>query len=375
MRIEWIDVLRVLACFMVVLSHACDPFVGQFDNNKIAFITGTGIGSLVRPSVPMFVMMTGVLLLPVAERDRQLSVFYRRRIGRIFWPILFWSLVLPVIGYCYFNYINPDTANAMLSDGLYSTEKFVPRMWTWIFNFNYDTTALWYLYMLIGLYLIIPILNSWLITASRKDLKTVLILWFVSLFLPYVQMVAPALGFEGMFGNFGILGVCDWNIYGSFYYMSGFAGYLLLAYYLKKYPLNWSKAKMCAILIPSFLIGYAVTFGGYVLVQKWHPGDYSHLEIIWLFCGINVFMMTAPVFIAIQQLKVRSPKWLSSLATLTFGIYLVHFPFESMGYDLLEKSGLPDWSRIILAAIIIFAFTAVIVWIMKQFRFTKKFVV
>ncbi len=131
MRIEWIDVLRVLACFMVVLSHACDPFVGQFDNDRVAFITGTAIGSLMRPSVPLFVMMTGVLLLPIAERDSQLNVFYRKRIGRVLWPIVFWSLVLPVIGYCYFNYINPDTANAMFSDGLYSAERFVPRMWTW----------------------------------------------------------------------------------------------------------------------------------------------------------------------------------------------------------------------------------------------------
>lgn len=36
------------------------------------------------------------------------------------------------------------------------------------------------------------------------------------------------------------LGNCDWNIYGRFYYFSGFIGYLLLAYYLVKYPLNWS---------------------------------------------------------------------------------------------------------------------------------------
>ncbi|MDE7443747.1 MAG: acyltransferase, partial [Muribaculaceae bacterium] len=205
-RIEWIDLLRVTACFMVVLSHACDPFVGQFDNDRLAFITGTAIGSLMRPCVPLFVMMTGVLLLPIAERDRSLTEFYKRRIGRLMWPLVFWSLMLPIMGYCYFNYINPDTANAMLGDGMYSTERFVPRMWTWIFNFNYDTTAIWYLYMLVGLYLIIPIINGWLQTASQSDVKTVIKLWGASLCLPYVQMVAPALGYEGTFGNFGILG-------------------------------------------------------------------------------------------------------------------------------------------------------------------------
>lgn len=373
-RIGWIDLLRVLACFMVVLSHACDPFVGQFDNDYTAFLTGTAIGSLVRPCVPLFVMMTGVLLLPVPDRDRGLTVFYRRRVGRLVWPLVFWSLMLPVMGYCYFNYINPDTANSMLADGMYETQRFIPRMWTWIFNFNYDTTALWYLYMLVGLYLVIPIVNSWLVTASRHDVKTVLILWGVSLCLPYIQMVAPSLGLEGMFGNFGILGVCDWNAYGTFYYISGFIGYIILAYYMKTYPLDWSKFKMTVILLPMFLVGYIITFGGYVLIQKLHPGDYSHLEIIWLFCGINVFMMTFPVFAAVQRIKITGKKWLSSLASLTFGIYLAHFPLESAGYDLLEKSGLPDWTRILLASFVVFGITAVVIWIMRQWKFTRKLI-
>lgn len=191
-RIEWIDMLRVTACFMVVLAHACDPFVGQFDNDRLAFLTGTAIGSLMRPSVPLFVMMTGVLLLPISERDRNLTAFYKHRIGRLVWPLVFWSLVLPVMGYAYFNYINPNTANAMLGNGMYSAERFIPRMWTWVFNFNYDTTALWYLYMLVGLYLILPIINGWLMTASRTDLKTILKLWGVSLCLPYILKARSA---------------------------------------------------------------------------------------------------------------------------------------------------------------------------------------
>lgn len=373
-RIEWIDLLRVLACFMVVLSHACDPFVGQFDNDRLAFLTGTGIGSFVRPCVPLFVMMTGALLLPVAERDRQLNAFYKRRLGRMVWPILFWSIVLPWIGYWYCNFVNPATTNSMLAGGMYDIDRVIPRMWTWIFNFNYDSTALWYLYMLLGLYLVIPIINSWLLSASQSDIKTVLKIWIASLFLPYVQMAAPALGFEGMFGNFGILGVCDWNVYGTFYYMSGFAGYLILAYYLKTYPLDWSRSKACAILIPSFLVGYAITFLGYVTMQKYHPGNYAYLEIIWLFCGINVFMMTAPVFIFVQRLSFKSPKWLATLASLTFGIYLVHFPFETAGYDLFVESSLPYWMRIFASAIIIFVFTAAIIWVMKRWKVTRAFV-
>ena len=373
-RVEWVDVLRVVACFLVVLSHACDPFVGQFDNDRTAFMTGVGIGSLVRPCVPLFVMMTGVLLLPVGERDRGVSAFYRRRVGRLVWPLAFWSIMLPIMGYCYFNFVNPDTANAMLSGGLYDTERFIPRLWTWVFNFNYDTTALWYLYMLIGLYLIIPILNAWLLSASQRDIRTVLALWVVSLLLPYVVMFAPELGYEGNYGNFGILGVCDWNVYGSFYYLSGFVGYLILAYYLKTYPLQWSAGKTAAIMLPMFAVGYAITYAGYVAVQEIHPGDYSFLEIIWLFCGINVFMMTLPVFVAVQRINFCPRPWVASLASLTFGIYLVHFPLESVAYDAFATLGLPAWVRILLASVAVFAVTAAIVWLLRLSKLTRRLV-
>ena len=41
------------------------------------------------------------------------------------------------------------------------------------------------------------------------------------LIAPYVKMFAPALGYQGNYGNMGLWGVCDWNDYGSFYYFSG----------------------------------------------------------------------------------------------------------------------------------------------------------
>lgn len=72
-HLGWIDLLRVLACFLVVLSHCCDPFVAQFDADRSAFLTGMFTGSTVRCCVPLFVMMTGVLLLPVPDPACPLS--------------------------------------------------------------------------------------------------------------------------------------------------------------------------------------------------------------------------------------------------------------------------------------------------------------
>jgi len=127
--------------------------------------------------------------------------------------------------------------------------------------------------MLVGLYLIMPVIGAWLQQASRRDIRLVLYVWGVTLLLPYIKMVAPALGYTGNYGNMGILGVCDWNSYGTFYYVSGFIGYLILAYYLAKYPPQWSWKRTLAVTVPMFLGGYLITSFGYVLTQQYFPHE------------------------------------------------------------------------------------------------------
>lgn len=90
----WLDVVRLVAMFTVVCCHSADPFnfyPGEPPAN-IAEIKwwGAVYGSLLRPCVPLFVMITGALLLPVKG---EVAPFYRKRIGRVFWPFLIWSVI------------------------------------------------------------------------------------------------------------------------------------------------------------------------------------------------------------------------------------------------------------------------------------------
>lgn len=372
-RVGWVDFLRVLACAMVVFAHCCDGFVAQFETDRSAFLTGVFTGSLFRPSVPLFVMMTGVLLLPI-NKYHTLSMFYRKRVGRILWPLIFWSLLLPVAAYLYFTGIGAHSANASVDMAAYTPAGLTNRLWSWVLNFNFDTTPLWYLYMLVGLYLIMPVLNSWLVSASRDDVRTFLYVWFATLFIPYVTLWAPSIGYLGNYGNMGVLGICDWNAFSMIHYVSGFIGYLVLAYYLKTYPLQWSRAKAATILIPMFIVGYAVTSFGYLGLQNLYPGNYAYLEIIWLFCGINVFMMTMPVFVFVQRCDFKANRMICNLAGLTFGIYLCHFFFVMVGYDLFDITHMPYIIRIIFMGITVFLAAAAVTWLLKQTRLTSKFV-
>lgn len=372
-REGWVDALRIVACAMVVLSHCCDHFTAAFDSNYTFFITGTAIGSLVRPCVPLFVMMTGVLLLPI-NNNVSLSGFYKKRVSRVLIALIFWSLLLPVVCYFYFNSAGGSSVNPAVDLTAYTQSGLINRLWSWIFNFNYDTTPLWYLYMLLGLYLAMPIVNSWLATASRKDLRTVLMVWGATLFIPIIKIVAPHCGYVGNYGNLDIWGGCDWNVYGTFYYMSGFMGYILLAYYMVKYPLSWSNRKLAVIGGLMFAAGLALTFGGYVWLQKYFPGNYAYLEIAWWFTGINVFVMTWPIFEWFRRSSIRPRKVLAYLAGLTFGIYLCHFFFVMVGYDLFNIASLPAVVRIVLNLIFTFSCAAILTALLKIWKVTRRFV-
>ena len=184
-RIGWVDLLRVIACFLVVFSHSCDAFVAVFDSDRATFLQGALAGSFVRACVPLFVMMSGVLLLPVRTGT---GAFYRKRIGRVLLALVFWSLTLPVLYYLYMRYVG--TSSPSIDPALFTGEATLHKMWTFVFNFCYDTTPLWYLYMLIGLYLIMPLISPWLERASRRELQSVLAIWGVTLLLPVAAELA-----------------------------------------------------------------------------------------------------------------------------------------------------------------------------------------
>ncbi len=373
-HVAWVDTLRVLACLMVVMAHACDAFVGQFEADRTAFLSGVAIGSLMRASVPLFVMMSAVVLMPLRE-PVSAARFYRKRIGRLVLPLVFWSLALPVMMWFYYTSVNPSTANALLSAEGYTVSALWTKLTTWMINFNYDTTPLWYLYMLVGLYLVIPVIDGWLRTASRRDIKLLLVIWVCAMLLPWVRMAAPLLGYVGNYGHMGIWGECDWNPYGMFYYMSGFAGYMVLAYYLNRWPLDWSRRKMVGVLTPMFVAGYAITFAGFLVIQIYYPGNYAYLEMIWYFCGLNVWMMTFPIFAAMQRLgNCSCGLKLNKLAALTFGIYLCHFPFEYLTYDWLDTPALAPAVRIIAGGALTFVIATALTWLMSRWSVTRRLV-
>ena len=95
-HIVWLDVLRLVAILMVIAIHCTDPFNASPESraNPEFNFWGSVYGSMLRASVPLFVMMTGFLLLPVRQ---EASAFYKKRIPRVLFPFLIWSVLFDLV--------------------------------------------------------------------------------------------------------------------------------------------------------------------------------------------------------------------------------------------------------------------------------------
>ena len=291
-HIVWLDVVRFVALFTVVCCHSSDPFNYVFGDTteNIADIQfwGAAYGSLVRPCVPLFVMITGALLLPVRTDDT--ARFYKKRISRVFWPFLIWSIVYALFPWftgvlgctpesilIFFPFSGEEAAQQSLALSLQSVAN-IPM------NFSNIGVHMWYIYLLIGLYLYLPIFSAWVEKASEKGKFWFLMAWAVTLLVPYYQqLVAPYLW-----------GSCSWNGFYMLYYFAGFNGYLLLGHYLRHHDFSWGKT--LGFGIPAFLSGYAVTYFGFTSVRALPEYSDELLELFFTFCSLNVAMMTIPVF-------------------------------------------------------------------------------
>lgn len=335
-RIIWLDVLRLVALLMVIAGHSVDMYNATPQDDPMNGFWGAFIGSLMRPSVPLFAMMTGLLLLPVRESAGD---FYRRRIPRVLVPMVIWSAIyylvpwltgvlgmdLSVVSILYPFEFSPSQD---FGDALHNIAM-IP------FAFNGYTTHMWYIYMLIGLYLIMPFFSAWIEKNDRTLVRTFIIMWCCSLMLPYLsQILSPDL-----------FGRCAWNEFGTFYYFAGFAGYLLLGHLLGKgNPLP--SRKIIAMGAMLYFAGYIITYTGFssMIVQYSYEQEPELIEMFWQFCSPNVALMAIGMFLAAQRVKIHSERVQRALANITkcgFGIYLMHYILLGPIILLLLPLGLP----------------------------------
>lgn len=351
-QIVWLDVVRLLAMFTVVCCHSTDPFnfyPGEPPANisEIKF-WGAAYGSVLRPCVPLFVMITGALLLPVKGDT---GAFYKKRISRVFWPFLIWSVIYnlfpwitgllgcrPELILDFFPYSGEEAARQSLSVSM----DYISRI---PLNFSLLDVHMWYIYLLIGMYLYMPVFSAWVEKASEKAKLWFLAAWGVTLFVPYYRE----------FVNPYLWGSCSWNEFYMLYNFAGFNGYLLLGHYLRHH--DFSLTRTLGWGIPSFVIGFLITFLGFRHITSLPEYTEEQLEMFFYYCSPNVVMMTVPCFLIAKKVNVRNERLRQTLANLTvcgFGVYMIHYFFTGPCVLLARMCHIPVAVQIPVAALIAF---------------------
>ena len=315
-RIVYLDIIRVVACLMIIAIHAPIP------NSNIDGYILYANSAICSSGVGLFVMVSGALLLPV---NTSTSSFLKKRLGKIAIPTFFWTIF-----YMFMQLIGGNTCFTDISRSLLSFP-FSPQ-------FN---SVFWFIYMLVGLYLLAPIISPWLKCTTQKELLFYLVIWAVTLLFPLIR---------------DCVGVNETTT-GIFYYFSGFGGYFLLGYYLKNY-VNMFPSWICILL---FVFPLIIAF-----ILKFYNINIDFFDLFW-YLSIFVPMMSTGWFLLVKKVNcpIKFQRVLTLVSNCCFGIYLVHiFIMRSIvwQWDFVRDAGN---AQIVVVILFTFVGSFLVTWLIS----------
>lgn len=331
----FLELLRVIACFLVLVNHttsniflpikACGTWfaaLAYFFASKIA--------------VPLFLMIAGYLML-----DKQYSY---RKVLKSFGRILV-CLVLFSAGYYLYYYSQ-----------WYYEEISLGAFFTKLLN-EPITNAYWYLYLYLGMLLMLPFLQKMVANMDRKDFHAFFLIYALLVYGPLVlKNYAPLLELSSYF---------------SLPLMESTLCMLMLGCYMKRYatPAK-SLRRLCWILpVVAVAINVGLTYLEYLRTDDYlfYDGG-NHLTTLVATVSVFYLAMTA-------QYNGFAKRWIPFLGDLTFGIYLLGDFFILLlkpVYESLLTLGLPELAAAIPFELLVFTAGAVATWLLKKLPVLRK---
>ncbi len=283
----WANSLRATATFGIILLHVASSVNAGFGRISNAdWWAGNFYGSITRWCVPVFVMLSGSFALE--KYNGNLKDFFSKTFKRILLPFIFWSIV-----YLFF-YHGKD---------LVGNQTTASQKTDFVFRQLLSGTAvhLWFVYMILSMYLLFPLLSKFVKYCSRQEMFYFLGLWLLCL------IMTPLLtNYETDFDSS---------------YFTGFIGYLLLGNYLFKEERKLGNGWMWLLFIVA--LGYTF-FGTYILSNRSHAMDETLLASL----TPNIFLLSLAVYRLFRNVRVNlhAPirRIVDTVSEHSYGIFLVH---------------------------------------------------
>ena len=289
-----LDLLKILACIMVIIIHVSAYYVLSYEKTGGSYFTiGNLWDSFARPAVPIFILLAGKYALS-NEKNIEIDYYYKKILKNIYIPTFIYSSLYFV--YSYFLIIIKYILNFEIKDKYSPVKKLI---------IGVPFYHLWYLYMAIGLYLLVPFLIRLRIKIGEKIFRNIgiffIFLGFVTLLLQnYLEQI-------DFYNREDILKYLRYFwIFNQFKFIN-YLGYFMLGYSLKDKKINFKVGIIGALI--SLLVMFFV-----VEVTK-NQFYYSNNFL---------FVISASVLLYLSFLNLKIDKNISLITKKTFSIYLLH---------------------------------------------------
>ena len=348
-RLAYADLLRVLAALAVVVLHISAGWLSETGVGSSHWTVMVTYDCLVRWCVPMFVMLSGMFLLD-PKKGVGLRDIFLKYILRVLIALAVWGTFYALLDYGH--------------SGLHFTwagikSAFSHVLWA---DTHYH---LWFLYMMVGLYLVTPILRAFVRGASRGDLHWFLLLAFLFCsVLPLLQALFPErMALPSAWTNrFGVQLIL------------GYVGYYVGGYYLKTYTL--SRPAEFLIYILGILGAVATVWGTCALSGR----SGVLVSALMEYRAPNVVFMSTAIFVLFRYVlgvsDERSRRQrLGGVARVSFGIFLSHEFFIMLlrHFDISTLSFPPVASIPVLAAAV-FLCAFGVAWLLSKIPLVGRYI-
>ena len=344
-RIIYFDFLRIFAIAAIILIHVAAENWYTTEVRSLTWNAYNIFDSVARWGVPIFVMISGTLFL---DKEKSIKEIFKKNIVKLINIFFFWSLIYTIWDTCIGNITNPAD---------------------FFIHFFKGPIHLWFILMIIGLYLISPLLR--LITSNKRATKYFLILSFIFAFLipeiiSLIDIVCPPAAEPIKYLNSFI----------NVSFVLGYSGYYVLGYYLHKTNIN---KKIECILYILGILGLIATalLSALASIYKNMP-----VASFYEFISVNVLFTSIAIFIfgkhhLNKKLDDKKTKKLVFSSKCTLGIYLIH-PLLLSLLDAVFNFNTLSFNPVLSVPIIwllIFATSTLLSIILNKIPFINKWIV
>ena len=194
------------------------------------------------------------------------------------------------------------------------------------------------MYMIMGVYLYIPVISPWIEKAKKQHFYYYFIIWLIASCKFYI-----CLFYDGIWGE------AFWNKNSIVQNFIGDFGYAVLGAFIK---LHLKENNLYILGIIFYIIGSGATMFGFFYTRKISIKT-SEIEVTWQFDSINVLLASAGVFMLLRKMECKNEiivQIINYIALKSYGMFLIHVFFIDLYKYLLDAPNqFPLWCIFVIA--------------------------